>query len=98
MSMEAPSLVSDSLAAFRLGRALAIAKLGGTATQKWSVTTEAGRFVVRVRPVEFGGTGAVAFDHTTLMRVGASTLILAAPLAGRMLANFAVDRLGIWMQ
>lgn len=79
MSTDAPSLVSDSVAAFRLGRALAIAKLGGTATQKWSVTTEAGRFVVRVRPVEFGGTGAVAFDHTTLMRLAAAGLPVPCP-------------------
>ncbi len=38
------------------------------------------------------------FDQTTLMRVAASALILTAPLAGRMLASFAVDRLGILMQ
>jgi hypothetical protein len=38
------------------------------------------------------------FDQTTLMRLTASSLILAAPLAGRIAGNFVLDHFGTLLQ
>ena len=74
-------LVNDVQRAFGLGTVRSIAALGGTAARKWSVTTAAGRYVVRIRPPEFAQPGNVRFDHTILLRLAMAGLPVPRPLA-----------------
>jgi Ser/Thr protein kinase RdoA (MazF antagonist) len=43
--------------------------LGGTASSKWSVTSPAGRFVLRTRPAEFADPDSTRFDHEIMLRL-----------------------------
>lgn len=72
-------LVAHALAAFRLGAAHEVRRLGGTATRKWGVITDTGRFVVRVRPAEFGNPESAAFDHIALAKLAAAGLPVPNP-------------------
>lgn len=65
---------------FRLGTVQAVIPLGGTATPKWAVTTDRGRFVIRVRPAEFSLERA-RFIHTVLNRLAAAGLPAPRALA-----------------
>jgi Ser/Thr protein kinase RdoA (MazF antagonist) len=71
----------EILAALGLGPPLEINPLGGTAVKKWSVTTAAGRFVVRVRPAEFADPGSIVFDHQVLRRLAEAGLPVPAPIS-----------------
>ncbi len=66
--------------AFDLGPIESIHKLGGTAARKWTVTTPAGRHVVRIRPAEFSRPDMVRFDHTVMLRLAADGLPVPRPL------------------
>ena len=72
-------IVPEVLAAFGLGSARSINVLGGTATPKWDVTTEHGRFVVRIRPPEFAASDRTAFTYQTLLRLAAAGLPIPRP-------------------
>jgi homoserine kinase type II len=58
--------------AFGLGNAQDAQPLGGTATPKWAVTTDRGKFVIRVRPAEFASPERTHFAHTVLNRLAAA--------------------------
>ena len=68
------TLITRVAIAFDLGAAQAIQPLGGTATSKWAVTTDRGRFVIRVRPAEFASPERTRFAHTVLNRLAAAGL------------------------
>jgi Ser/Thr protein kinase RdoA (MazF antagonist) len=74
------AIVAEVLAAFGLGRALEVRPLGGTATRKWNVLTERGRFVIRRRPDEFADAGSVGFDHAVLRRLDAAGFPVPCPV------------------
>ena len=71
----------DVLKAFGLSTASEISPAGGTAGRKWTVRSDKGRFVVRVRPEEFADDGSVGFDHAALRRMSDAGLPVPAPLA-----------------
>jgi len=73
--------VGQVLAAFGLPAPTRIDKGGGTATPKWAVRTDAGRFMVRVRPAEFSGARAVSFDHAAMRRLADKGLPVPCPQA-----------------
>ena len=74
-----PPDVADVLAAFGLPVPTRIDRGGGTATPKWAVRTNAGRFMVRVRPAEFSGDESVSFDHTAMRRLADEGLPVPRP-------------------
>lgn len=75
------SFVSDVMQDFGLGSVRSVEALGGTATQKWAVTTSSGRVVVRIRPPEFAHPEKARFDHTVLLRLVAAGVPVPRPLA-----------------
>lgn len=60
--------------AFGLGAVQDIHPLGGTATPKWAVTTERGKFVIRVRPAEFSSPERTPFAHAVLNRLADASM------------------------
>ncbi len=80
-SQPANVTVSEVLAAFGLGQALDVRPLGGTATRKWNVLTDRGRYVIRRRPDEFANADSVKFDHAVLRRLEAAGFPVPCPLA-----------------
>lgn len=81
MSGRLEPTLAEVLAAFGLGPAAEVRPLGGTAARKWSVTTAAGRFVVRIRPEEFADPRSTDFDHAVLRRLAAAGLPVPCPLS-----------------
>lgn len=75
-----PKELPAAIQAFGLGKPLKIAPLGGTATRKWDVTTDQGRFVVRVRAAEFADEDATRFDHEVLRRLARAGFPVPMPL------------------
>jgi Ser/Thr protein kinase RdoA (MazF antagonist) len=75
-----PVAVRDVLAGFDLGDPLDVSAAGGTASPKWAVTTEKGRYMVRVRPAEFASEDAARFDHEVLRRLLEAGLPVPAPV------------------
>ena len=76
---EQEEIIADVLAAYRLGPALEVHTLGGTAARKWSVVTPAGRFAIRIRPDEFADAASTGFDHAVLRRLAAAGLPVPCP-------------------
>ena len=73
--------VAEVLAAFGLPAPTQVDRGGGTATDKWAVRTDVGRFMVRVRPAEFSGADGVSFDHTALRSLADQGLPVPHPQA-----------------
>ena len=71
--------ITDVCRTFALGKAEHIWPLGGTATVKFAVETTQGRFVVRIRPVEFAKEKLVSFDHQVLWRLHNAGLPIPCP-------------------
>ena len=74
-----PATVQTILDEFGLGGCVRIARLGGTATPKFDVETDRGRFVVRVRSEEFSREDIVRFDHEVLRRLAAQGMPVPCP-------------------
>lgn len=75
MPSPAPTeLLARVMLAFGLGNVQAAHPLGGTATPKWAVTTDRGKFVVRMRPAEFSSPERTRFAHTVLNRLAVAGL------------------------
>ena len=77
-----PATVQTILDAFALGSCVRIARLGGTATPKFDVQTDCGRFVVRVRAEEFSRESMVRFDHEALRQLAAHGMPVPCPQVG----------------
>ncbi|MCF7689544.1 MAG: phosphotransferase [Cephaloticoccus sp.] len=73
--------MAEVLSAYGLGPTRSIATLGGTATQKWAVTTSSGRYVVRVRPAQSTAGEQTHRIHQTMIRLAAAGLPVPRPLA-----------------
>lgn len=74
-----PESVNEVLRAFNLGTPSEIRRLGGTATPKFAVRVAEGRFVVRIRPVEFVDEKFIRFDHECLWRLADHGLPVPRP-------------------
>ncbi|MEA1951231.1 MAG: phosphotransferase [Planctomycetota bacterium] len=65
---------------FGVGKPFSLQPAGGTASPKWAINSDKGRFIVRVRPSEFANIQSVCFDHKALARLTQSGLPVPAPL------------------
>ena len=83
--------ITEVASAYGLGTVQAIQPLGGTATPKWTINTNEGRYVVRIRPDEFSDTGQSTLTHQALIKLADAGLPVPRPLirsTGETLYNF----------
>jgi len=73
-------IVLEVLDRFGVGKPFLLEQAGGTASPKWAINADKGRFIVRVRPSEFANVRSVCFDHEVIGHLARVGLPVPAPL------------------